>query len=146
MTVPLWLNGFEVDARIVTLMDRVDWPLERTSKAWLNNFPASKDQVPFIQFFTPEHAIRENAHIRKSELKILNGKPRQDVIPGDFDPTAGYLIGMVDYVDAAIAVDLRVGPEPRIIYDTMSSGADVVYSTAFKTLSSFINFYMSQHS
>lgn len=51
---------------------------------------------------------------------------------------------MVDYVDAPIVVDLRSGADPRIIYDTLAD-RETVYGTAFQTLSSFIDFYQSQH-
>jgi hypothetical protein len=139
------LNGFVVDARISALMSRPDWAGNRTSAAWLERFPTHTENsgpIPFVQFCSPTHAIRENQSVRDPGLTALLGHPNLSAPPGDFDPTAGYIIGFTDYVDAAIIVDLREGG--RIIYNNLFSGR-THYAVAFGSIENFVEFYLMQH-
>jgi hypothetical protein len=90
-----------------------------------------------------EWALRENAQIRKPELAMLNGVSSLDHPPGDFDPTAGYIIGFTDMADAAICVDLRPAQGPRIIYDCFAPR--LAYATAFSSIPEFVRFYLEHH-
>ena len=145
MGVQLILNGLVVDARISALMNRSDWAGKRTSAAWLERFPThteSNGPIPFVQFCPVSQAIRENGGVRDPELAVLLGHPNFASPPGDFDPTAGYIIGFTDHVDAAIVVDLRDGG--RIIYDNLFSRS-AQYAVAFDSIEKFVDFYLMQH-
>lgn len=139
----LSLNGFKVDGRLARLMQDRDWPGKRSSNAWLEKFPSLGDEIPFVQLFSIDQAIRENAHVRHSDLHELTGQPDTKNIPGNFDPYCGYLIGMVDHVDSGIAVDLRDQKE-RVIYEALGPNR-AIWRTAFDTIAEFVDFYMSQH-
>src|SRR5262245_12321371 len=101
------LNDFQVDPAIVRLMSRPDWQGKRTDDAWLSRFPTHPEsaytRLPFVEFCGAEWALRENAQIR--ELAVLKGAPSHDYPPGDFEPTAGYIIGFTAMADCAICVD-----------------------------------------
>ena len=128
-------------------MSRPDWQCKRTDDAWLSRFPAHSEseyqRLPFVEFCGVEWALRENAQIRKPHLAVLNGAPSLDDPPGDFDPTAGYVIGFTDMADAAICVDLRPAQGPRIIYDCLAPR--VIFATAFNSIPEFVRFYLEQH-
>ena len=128
-------------------MRRPDWQGRRTSEAWLARFSthlSSSRKIPFVEFCRPDWAIRENANLRKPDLEVLLGEPDPDSPPGDFDPTAGYLIGFADYADAAICVDLRAGGDGQIIYDNLFNRGPK-YVIAFATIAEFVCFYEAQH-
>jgi hypothetical protein len=141
------LNDFRVDPAIAGLMSRADWQRKRTDDVWLSRFPAHPEstykRLPFVEFCGPEWAVHENAQVRKPELAILNGTPSLNCPPGDFDPTAGYIIGFTDVADAAICVDLRLAQGPRIIYDCLAM--HLTYATAFDSIPEFVRFYVEQH-
>ena len=141
------LNGCEVDPAIVRLMSRLDWQRRRTDDAWLSRFPphpkSEYKRTPFVQFCDVEWAMRENADLRNPAHAVLNGEPSVDHPPGDFDPTAGYVIGFLDVADSAICVDLRPASGPRIIYDSL--WPDVIYATAFDSIPEFVRCYLEQH-
>ena len=141
------LNEFQVDPAIVRLMLRPDWQHKRTDDSWLSRFPAHPKseckQLPFVEFCGLEWALRENAQVRKPELAVLNGAPNLDYPPGDFDPTAGYIIGFTAMADAAICVDLRPAQCPRIIYDCLAPCP--IYATAFSSIPEFVRFYLERH-
>jgi hypothetical protein len=142
---PLILNGLVVDTRIAALMRRADWPGERTSPAWLERFPTAADStlsIPFVKLCGADQASRENANLRNPELANLCGRPDPASPPGDFDPTAGYLIGFTDHVDAGVFVDLRGGG--RITYDNLANPRFVI-ATAFNSIEAFVDFYLAQH-
>jgi len=126
-------------------MNRPDWAGKRTNPAWLERFPIRMEtsgQKPFVQFCSLGHAIRENAGVRDPKLTTLLGHPNFGSPPGDFDPTAGYIIGFTDYADAAVVVDLRAGG--RIIYDNLFSGS-TQYAVAFDSIEEFVRSYLIQH-
>lgn len=142
------LNGFQVEPALVRLMLRPDWSAERrTGAAWLTRFSTHPDSeggpIPFVQFCSIHDAIWENEVCRKPELSVLYGLPSTEVTPGDFDPTAGYLIGFTDYCDSSICVDLRPSEGPRIIYECLAPKP--TFATAFTTLDEFVDFYCTQH-
>lgn len=142
------LNGFDVDVRLARLMLRGDWSGKRTDEAWLDRFPGHRScefgRLPFVEFCSLDRLARENAGARNPDLAILWGQPRVDYPPGDFDPTAGYIIGFTDWVDATICVDLRPEAGPRIIYDNRASELPI-YATAFDSIGSFVQFYVERH-
>jgi hypothetical protein len=142
------LNGFEVDARLARLMSRADWWGRRTDDAWLDRFPGHPScefsRSRFVEFCNLDQLARENTGARNPDLAILWGQPRADYPPGDFDPTAGYMIGFTDVADAAICVDLRPEAGPRIIYDNLAS-EQAIYATAFDSIASFVQFYIDRH-
>jgi hypothetical protein len=143
---PLILNGFTVDARIASLMRRPDWRGKRTSEAWLARFPTHPGEprkIPFVEFCGPDWAIFENENLRNPDLKDLLGEPDANSPPGDFDPTAGYLIGFTDVADATICVDLRRG-DGQIIYDNLCD-SKTKYVVAFASIAEFVRFYVTQH-
>ncbi len=141
------LNGFEVEPSLAALMQREDWRGKRTDETWLRRFPAHPEceggRLPFVEFCAPDWAKDENAAVRKPRNVGLLGKPSAAYPPGDFDPTAGYLIGFTDMADAPICVDLRP-PTPRIIYDCLAN-RDQFYATAFDSIDEFVRFYLDLH-
>jgi hypothetical protein len=141
------LNDFPVEPALERLMTWPDRQRRRTDAAWLSRFPVHPEselgQLPFVEFCGPEWALRENAAVRNSELAVLLGAPSLACPPGDFDPTAGYLIGFTEMADAAICVDLRPA-QGRIIYDCLAP-RHPVYATAFCSISEFVRFYVEQH-
>jgi hypothetical protein len=88
--------------------------------------------------------MRENEACRKPELSMLLGLPSTEVTPGDFDPTAGYLIGFTNCCDSSICVDLRPSRGPRIIYECLAPTRPM-FATAFASLDEFVEFYGTQH-
>lgn len=144
--MPIFLNGFQVDPQISTLMDREDWLGKRTGSNWLTKFPAYAEgtNLPFVEFIGVERAISENAVLRHAENKILRGLPDVGNPPGDFDPEYGYLIGFTDYCDSGIFVDLRPRDGARLIYDNQRPDR-ISHAIAFTTLPEFTSFYLGQH-
>lgn len=143
---PLYLNGILVDPRLATLMRRSDWAGKRTSATWRGRFPGDPEATyaPEIDLLSVDALVRENAHLRDPEAAILHGEPNAASPPGDFDPKAGYLIGMTHTVDCGIFVDLRGGAGGRIIYDNVADrGASHVI--AFDSIQAFVDFYLEQH-
>jgi hypothetical protein len=141
------LNGFDVEPSLMKLMLRGDWSSKRTDPRWLEQFPAHPDcesrYLPFVEFCSLQWAERENAAIRKPENAILLGKKNLAYPPGDFDPTAGYVIGFTEMADAPICIDLRPPTGPQIIYDCLAS--QQVYATAFTSIAAFVRFYIDLH-
>lgn len=141
------LNGFQIDPAIERLMLRPDWQCKRTSDEWLSRFAIhpenERGRLPFVEFCGPEWALRENAGVRDPDLAFINGNRCFDFPPGDFDPTAGYIIGFTDIADSAICVDLRPHKGARIIYDCLAP--QLIYATAFNSISEFVQFYHEQH-
>ena len=142
------LNGFKVAPALAELMLRPDWPgKRRTTPNWLERFPTHPEsrggQIPFVQFCSVEGAVIENEACRDPELAMLLGKPSAEFPPGDFDPTAGYLIGFTDYCDSSICVDLRPSRGPRIIYECFGPHHPL-FATAFASVDDFVAFYLSQ--
>ena len=141
------LNGFKVDPMLVQLMLRDDWRGKRTDDRWLERFPAHPEyeggRLPFVEFCQTQWAERENEALRKPENSGLLGKSSRSYPPGDFDPTAGYLIGFTEMADAPICVDLRP-ITPIITYDCLAN-RDQLYATAFASVEEFVQFYVSMH-
>lgn len=140
------LNHFEVDARLARLMRRADWAGKRTDPPWLARFPAHPDAaepIRFVELCGVEHAMFENRQIRDPGLSILWGALDSDCPPGDFDPSAGYLIGLTDCVDSGIMVDLRPPSGARIIYENL--GPIPSFATAFDSIDAFVAFYVERH-
>lgn len=141
------LNDFQVDPAIERLMLRPDWKGKRTGNAWLSRFPAHPESQHsssrFVELCGIESAIRENLGARGPELACLWGVPSIEYSPGDFDPSAGYIIGFTAEVDCTICVDLRPLQGPRIIYDCLAGEA--IFATAFDSIPEFVQFYLEQH-
>jgi len=139
------LNDFVVDLRLANLMQRDDWVGKRTSSSWLEKFPVINIdyQIPFVEFCGLEQLILENKGLRNPDNSMLWGKKSLKHTPGDFDPYNGYLIGFTEYCDDGIYVDLRDKDNPIITYT--SGNPDTYIVTAFNSITSFVNFYLSQH-
>jgi len=129
-------------------MERADWRGKRTDAKWLNRLLAHPEwrdpHVPFVEFCHPEWAQFENGSLKDPIFfECLLGTRSTQYPPGDFDPSAGYLIGFTRHADSAILVDLR--PQvPRIIYDCCAN-VKLFYATAFDSVDEFVRFYVDQH-
>jgi hypothetical protein len=127
-------------------MKTTEWQGRREDPAWLEAFPIHPNspdkRLPFVELIGPEQAVRENRvkWLRKPQLQTLQGKPSSKFPPGNFDVTAGYIIGFTDLCDSAICVDLRPPEGPSIIYECIAP-VDAVYATAFNSIDGFIKFF-----